>query len=183
MDFSCASLPTPWYVPACRLQVHSLEPLFKVPEGIWRHGDSTVPVKDRIGTQGTILQPPREMIFPAKICLHAPGAQPAAWGSTGLRCHLVPYAQGTCTGSTAQPPRCWNLSWLGASQHPDLHLSVNSQISFLQDRATRGWFKEQLTSTLLSHLQFPFVDLQLHLFPFKNYNALKAKTLGVKQRA
>lgn len=87
--------------PHCRQTPCSL--LLKVPKGIWRLGDNTVLGKDRTGTQGAILQPPKEMMFPVEThCMHQ---EPSLQHRLPWE-HLVPLAQGICIGSTGQASEC-----------------------------------------------------------------------------
>lgn len=109
-----------------------------------------MPGKEKMSTQGAILHPPRETIFPVETGLRTTGAQPEAPGFTGISFHLVSNAQGICTGNTGQLPRCQNLSH---SMEPvsNLNRTFLSTVRPAFCKRGKGWFKERLTSTLPGH--------------------------------
>lgn len=99
--------------------------------------------KDRTGTQGASLQPPKEMIFLMETHIHAPGTQPVAQGSQGT------------SGPTCPRNLHWEhrtgirmlkyLLWSGASQHPETNNFASGRSSFLQFGKVWAW--EQLIPT------------------------------------
>lgn len=114
--------------PHCRQTPCSLLP--KVPKEIWRLGDNTVLGKDRTGTQGAILQPPKEMMFPVETHLHAPGAQPAAQASLATSGPTCPRNLHWEHGTGIRMLKA--LSQSGASQHPEMNHFASGWSSILQ---------------------------------------------------
>lgn len=122
----CAAPPTPPYASAGTMQVNSLQPLYKVPKGIWSSETAQCLAETGLwcsrshpaASEGDDI-PYRDM--PA--CTRSPARSAWAHGGelpSGPTCPGNPYWEhGTATEMLK------SLSWPGASQHPELHLFVN----------------------------------------------------------